>query len=193
HMFVGAHHVLHNPYLQLALCLPVYAIGVYRFGISAWRSIRNGVANMDVLIIIGATAAFVYSLVGMFVYGDQVHHYLFFETTATIITFVLLGNLIEEKTVSSTTSAIKDLAKLQPSKARVVMTDSIGKESIMELESRYLKVGDIVLVNEGDSIPVDGVVVKGSAEVNESMLTGESIPVVKTPESSVTGGAVVNS
>lgn len=193
HMFVGHNHVLNNVYVQFLLCLPVYAIGVYRFGISAWRSLRNGIANMDVLIIIGASAAFVYSIVGMLVYADQAHQYLFFETTATIITFVLLGNWIEEKTVTATTSAIRDLARLQPAKAKVVMTDSIGKESIMELDSRFLKVNDVVLVNDGDRIPVDGVVVQGTAEVDESMLTGERIPVEKFTGSKVTGGAVLES
>lgn len=193
HMFLPHDHILQNPYLQLILCFPVYAIGVYRFGVSAWRSLKNGIANMDVLIIIGASAAFVYSIIGMVFYADQAHEYLFFETTATIITFVLLGNWIEEKTVTATTSAIRDLARLQPAKAKVVMTDSIGKESIMEMESRFLKVNDVVLVNDGDRIPADGIVVHGLGEVNESMLTGESLPVEKLVGSQVTGGSLMAS
>jgi Cu+-exporting ATPase len=191
HMFAGHNSILNNPWLQLALCIPPYSIGLYHFGTSAYRSLKNGIPNMDVLIIMGATAAFVYSVTGMLLYTRDAHQYLFFETTATIITFVLAGNYIEERTSNATTSAIKALAQLQPSRARLVMTDSIGKESIMEIESKYLKLNDVVLVNDGDSIPVDGVVLSGTADVNESMITGESMPVTKEPGDTVTGGAVI--
>lgn len=191
HMFVGHGHFLNNPWLQLILCLPVYGIGVYHFGGSAYRSLKNGIPNMDVLIIMGASAAFIYSVTGMFFFAGQAYQYFFFETTATIITFVLVGNWIEERTSSATTSAIKSLAQLQPSSARIILTDSIGKESVMEVETKFIKLNDIVLVNDGDRVPVDGVVVKGTAEVNESMITGESLPVVKEQDSLVTGGSVV--
>lgn len=191
HMFLPHQNILNHPLLQLLLCLPVYVIGVYKFGVSAFRSLKNGIPNMDVLIIIGASAAFFYSIAGVLLYQQQAHQYLFFETAATIITFVLLGNWVEAKTVTSTTTAIKELASLQPTKALIVMTDSIGKESIMEVEGKYLKLNDIVLVNEGDNIPVDGIVIKGEAAVDESMLTGESLPVDKNIDSTVIGGSVV--
>ena len=193
HMFVGKDSLLNNPWLQLTLCLPVYAIGLWHFGRSAWRSLRSGVPNMDVLIIMGASAAFIYSLIGVFLIRGEAHHYLFFETTATIITFVLVGNWIEKRTVTSTTSSIKALAALQPSMARVVMTDSIGKETVMEMENRLLKLNDVVLVNDGDSIPSDGVVISGMAAVNESMITGESLPAQKETGMNVTGGSVLTS
>lgn len=191
HMFLNPENVLNNPWVQLFLCLPVYAIGLWHFGGSAFRSLRNGIPNMDVLITMGSSAAFIYSLAGMFLYKDAMHHYLFFETTATIITFVLLGNFIEEQTANATTSSIKELAMLQPAMAKVIMTDSIGKETTMQLESKFLKVNDIVAVNDGDSIPADGVIVSGEASINESMITGESLPVLKKIGSAVTGGSIV--
>jgi len=191
HMFVGHDSILNNAWLQLLLCLPVFGIGILHFGRSAFRSLKNGIPNMDVLITMGASAAFIYSVTGMFFFKDSMHQYMFFETTATIITFVLLGNYIEERTSNATTSSIRDLAALQPAMAKVVMKDSIGKESIMQLESKFLKLNDVVAVNDGDSIPADGIVVSGEAAVNESMITGESLPAHKTAGASVTGGSVV--
>src|SRR5690606_25867964 len=150
HMF-SDWHVLHNPWVQLVLATPVFAIGVRQFGVSAVRSLRHGIPNMDVLIIIGATAAYVYSLVGMFLYTAQAHDYLFFETAASIITLVMFGNWLEHKTVKSTTQAIDALVQLQPQNAKLVVADSLGKETLMEVESKYLRSGDVVLVNTGDS------------------------------------------
>ena len=191
HMFLVHDHILNNAWVQLFLCLPVYIIGLWHFGSSAFRSLKNGIPNMDVLITMGSSAAFIYSLAGMFVYSKTMHEYMFFETTATIITFVLLGNFIEERTSNATTSSIKELAMLQPSMAKVIMTDSIGKETTMQVESKYLKVNDVVAVNDGDSIPADGIIIRGDGSINESMITGESLPVIKTLESPVTGGSVV--
>lgn len=193
HMFVSHQHILNNPWLQFFLCIPVYTVGAYHFGRNAYRSLKNGIPNMDVLIILGASAAFIYSVVGLFYFPETAHNYLFFETAATIITFVLLGDLIEERTVNATTSSIRSLMQLQPSFSKIIMTDSIGKESIMEIESKYVKLNDIVLVNDGEVIPVDGVVIYGQAEVNESMLTGESLPVLKEKDHFVTGGSILNS
>lgn len=191
HMFLPHDHILNDPRLQLALCIPVYAIGVYHFGLSAFRSLRNGIPNMDVLIILGATAAFIYSLSGMIFFPGQAHQYLFFETTATIITLVLLGNWIEKRTVSATTTAIKSLASLQPDKARIILTDSLGKETVLETESKFIKVNDLLLVATGDRIPADGEVVSGNAELDESMITGESLPVPKEKGAGVIGGTLV--
>lgn len=190
HMFTDW-HILHNPWVQLALATPVYAIGVRKFGVSAIRSLKHGIPNMDVLIIIGATAAYIYSLIGLFVYTDEVGKYLFFETAASIITLVMLGNWLEHKTVKSTTAAIDELAQLQPQKARLVMTDSIGKETISEIDSKYVKTDDIVLVNTGDSIPVDGQIIKGQAEIDEQIITGESMPTTKAIDDNVVGGTIL--
>lgn len=190
HMFTDW-HVLHNPWVQLALSTPVYIIGLMQFGKSAVRSLKHGIPNMDVLIIIGASAAYIYSLIGLFIYTARVHDYLFFETTASIITLVMFGNWLEHKTVKSTTAAIDELAQLQPQKARLVIIDSIGKESITEVDTKYVRKGDIVLVNNGDNIPVDGKIIKGEAEIDERMITGESLPTHKKVEDDVVGGTIV--
>jgi Cu+-exporting ATPase len=146
---------------------------------------------MDVLIILGASAAYIYSLIGLLFYPAQAHDYLFFETTASIITLVMVGNWLEHQTVKSTTVAIDALVKLQPQKARIVMTDSIGKETMMEIDSKFVKLDDIVLVNNGDSIPVDGEIVFGDAQIDEHMITGESVPVHKHIADAVVGGTMV--
>ncbi|MCB0698378.1 MAG: cadmium-translocating P-type ATPase [Chitinophagaceae bacterium] len=190
HMF-SDWHWLHNAWVQLALATPVYIIGAMQFGKSAIRSLKHGVPNMDVLIIIGATAAFVYSIIGMIVYTEHVHDYLFFETAASIITLVMFGNWVEHKTVKSTTAAIDELVQLQPQKAKIVMADSIGKESIMEVDTKFVKHGDVVLVNNGDSIPIDGTIIKGDAQIDEHMITGESLPVHKSIDDAVVGGTIV--
>ncbi len=190
HMFTSW-HLLHNPWVQLALSTPVYAIGVYVFGVSAVRSLRHRLPNMDVLIILGASAAYIYSLIGLLFYPARAHDYLFFETTASIITLVMFGNWLEHRTVKSTTAAIDALVKLQPQYAKLVMTDSLGKETRIEVNSKDVRKGDIVLVNNGDSIPVDGEIVQGEAQVDEHMITGESMPVRKGEGDVVVGGTLV--
>lgn len=178
-------HLLHEPYVQLGLCLPVFLVGCAHFGKSAWSSIKGGVPNMDVLIFIGSTAAFIYSLAGTLQHlGEQ---YQFYETCATIITLVLLGNLFEKRSVTQTTSAVKDLVKFQEVKATRIVNGEIEIISAREAQS-----GDILLVNTGDQIPVDGDILEGSASIDESMLTGESLPVEKQKYDSVIGGTVIH-
>jgi Cu+-exporting ATPase len=177
-------HWLHHPYIQLLLCLPVFIVGCLHFGKSALNSIKGGVPNMDVLIFIGSTAAFIYSLVGTLQnLGEQ---YQFYETCATIITLVLLGNLFEKRSVTQTTSAVKDLVKYQQVQARRIINGEVELINAKEVKS-----GDILLVNTGDKIPVDGDILDGSASVDESMLTGESVPVEKQKYDSVIGGTIL--
>ncbi|HVS91020.1 MAG TPA: cation-translocating P-type ATPase [Mucilaginibacter sp.] len=176
--------VLHNPYVQLALCLPVFIVGFLHFGKSAWGSIKGGVPNMDVLIFVGSTAAFVYSLIGTLEHLGM--RYQFYETCATIITLVLLGNLFEKRSVTQTTSAVKDLVKIQQVNANRIINGEIEIISAKEVRP-----GDTLVVNTGDKIPVDGDVLSGNASVNESMLTGESIPVEKGKYDKVIGGTIV--
>ncbi len=190
HMFVNW-HVLHNPWVQFVLATPVFGIGAYVFGVSAFRSLKNGIPNMDVLIILGASAAYIYSLIGLLLFPAQAHDYLFFETTASIITLVLAGNWLEHKTVKSTSSAIDALVKLQPQYARIVMTDSMGKETVMDVETKYVRAGDVVIVNNGDSVPIDGDIVYGDAQIDEHMITGESLPAHKTIGDKVVGGTLL--
>lgn len=190
HMFISWHW-LHHPWVQLVLATPVFSIGCYVFVPSAYRSLKHGLPNMDVLIIIGATAAFVYSLIGLLFIPEQAHHYLFFETTASIITLVMAGNWLEHTTVKSTTVAIDALVKLQPQKARLVMTDSLGKDTVMEVESKFVRKDDVVMVNNGDVVPVDGEIVFGEAQIDEHMITGESVPVHKRMNDAVVGGTLI--
>lgn len=191
HMFLPF-HFLHHPLVQLGLSIPVVAVGMYHFGKSALGSLRSGVPNMDVLITIGAGSAFVYSLAGTILYygSPDVSNFLFYETAATIITLVLLGNVIEHRSVKQTTTAIKDLSALQEGKAKLVVIKE-GKEEIEETDIEQIIKYDVVVVNTGDRIPVDGEVVSGNASVDESMLTGESIPAEKAIGDVVTGGTIL--
>jgi Cu+-exporting ATPase len=177
-------HFLHNPVVQLLLCLPVFVVGCLHFGKSAINSIRGGVPNMDVLIFVGSTAAFVYSLVGTIQNLGQ--QYQFYETCATIITLVLLGNVFEKRSVTQTTSAVKDLIKIQQVNANRVINGAVEV-----ISARDVRPGDTLLVNLGDKIPVDGEVLSGNASVDESMLTGESIPVEKEKYAAVIGGTII--
>ena len=177
-------HFLHNPIVQLLLCLPVFLVGCLHFGKSAINSIRGGVPNMDVLIFVGSTAAFIYSLVGTI--ENLGEHYEFYETCATIITLVLLGNVLEKRSVTQTTSAVKDLIKIQ-----LVNANRVINGEIEIISAKEVRPGDTLQVNQGDKIPVDGEVLSGNGSVDESMLTGESIPVEKEKYSSVIGGTIV--
>ena len=190
HMFIKW-EPLHDPLVQFILCFPVYVICVLFFGKSALRSLRNKLPNMDVLVFIGASAAFFYSIIGWIFYPESVHDYLFFETCASIVTLVLLGNFLEEYTTKSTATSLTELIKLQKTTAKVVMTDSIGKETIIEVPNDEVKIDDILQVNTGDKIPTDGIIIKGHAEINESMMTGESLPISKKENAQVIGSTLV--
>lgn len=184
-MYLGsAFSFMHNPWLQLSICIPPFIIGFLHFGNSAWRSTMGGVPNMDVLIFIGSTAAFIYSLIGT-ILGDP--NMIFYETSAMIITLVLLGNWLEKRAVKQTTTAIGELTKLQETRAKKVMPSG----AIIQVDQEELKKDDILQINEGDKIPADGKVTQGDASVDESMLTGESTPVEKSIGDHVVGGAIL--
>jgi Cu+-exporting ATPase len=183
-MMVGVHLGWMNAWVQLIICIPVFIIGVAHFGVSGWKSLRGGVPNMDVLIIIGSTAAFIYSLVGTFNHQPD---YIFYETAATIITLVLVGNWLEKRAVEQTTTSIEELTRLQVEKAKKLMPSG----TIVTIDAKDIKKGDTLQVNEGDKIPADGILLEGSASVDESMLTGESMPVEKNEGQSVVGASVV--
>lgn len=190
HMFLSW-PILHHPLTQLLLVLPVYIIGWIHFGTSALRSLKNGIPNMDVLVFIGASAAFFYSIAGWYLHPEMAHQYLFFETTASIITLVLAGNFLEEYAVNSTASSIKELMKYQKTKANLILVDSIGKESMIEIDNEDVKLDDLLQVNSGDKIPVDGIIIHGNAAIDESMMTGESIPNMKGISDEVIGGTIL--
>ncbi|SDL35628.1 Cu+-exporting ATPase [Catalinimonas alkaloidigena] len=189
HMVVSWHW-LHHPYVQLALATPVYLIGAWHFGRSAWSSLRTGVPNMDVLIILGTTAAFIYSLTGTLLHLGP--DYLFYETAASIVSIVLLGNVLEHRAVKKTTSSVEALVRLQRPTARLVTVDeNTGAETITEVAAAQVHVGQRLLIATGEGIPVDGEVVRGEGSVDEAMLTGESLPVDKKPGDRVVGGTVL--
>ena len=189
HMFFPHHYWINNPLVQLGLCLPVFVVGFLHFGKSALGSLKAMVPNMDVLIVIGATSAFIYSLIGTIQYfgTPDAHNYLFFETASTIITLVLLGNVMEHRSVNQTTTAIKELTQLQKTEATKILADG----SLEKIDSQLLIVGDVILVNHGDKIAIDGEIIWGEATINESMITGESLPVEKTIGNKVVGGTIV--
>ena len=150
---------------------------------------------MDVLIAIGSGSAFIYSLSGMIIHfgTPEVSRYLFFETAAAIITFVLLGNVIEKRSVRQTTTAISELSKLQASKAKKINFSDNGNEQMVELSIDEIEKGDWLLVNSGDIIPLDGKITWGQAAINESMITGESLPVNKKTGDEVIGSTIIES
>jgi Cu+-exporting ATPase len=184
-MFFG-HSILHNPWLQWVLATPVFIIGVLHFGASGLRSIRAGVANMDVLITLGVVAGYVASVLTLLF--NLPKELIFFEATSSIVMFVLIGHLLEERAVRKTTTAIESLAALQPHTAqRLSALDSSHTTTIAASE---IQVGDLLQVNSGDTIPTDAVIVQGTLACNEMMLTGESLPVEKGSSDKVIGGSI---
>ncbi len=181
---------LKSPLLQLALSIPVMLIGWWQFGRSALTSIKSTVANMDVLIFLGSTSAFIYSLIGVvYELGPK---YMFFETAATIVTLVLIGNWIEKVSFKKTTSAIRSLIELQPETAKRKI-ELEGTESFEEIEIEKVELGDILLVNEGDKVPIDGKIIWGKASINESLMTGESDLLNKKIGDEIIGGTMLES
>jgi Cu+-exporting ATPase len=181
--------VLHHPWLQLSLTIPVFALGLWHFGRSGIRSLMAGVPNMDVLILLGSTAAFVYSLIGMIM--EMGHKFLFFETTASIITLIFLGNYLEHIAVKRTTDAVDSLVQLQRTTAHRVVRDPKTGISIQDVDANKVKIGDILEVRLGEKIPVDGEITEGEGSIDESMISGESVPVEKSRNESIIGGTVL--
>lgn len=190
HMIPGIHfHWLMNPLVQLSLTIPVFIVGMSFFGKSAWKSLRNGLPNMNVLVALGATAAFVYSLYGTLI--GQAEDYLFYETTATIITLVFLGNYLEDASIQSTQRELNKLVKSQKVMANMIAFDDKHQEQIFPVENTQLKVGDLILIKNGEQVPIDCKVLWGEAHVNEAIITGESSPVHKYAKDKLIGGSVV--
>jgi Cu+-exporting ATPase len=190
HMLPGVHiHFLMNPYVQMFITLPVFIIGMNYFGKSAFSSIQNGIPNMNVLVSIGALASFGYSVYGTLI--GQGMQYAYFETTSTVITLVFFGNYLEDASIESTQRALKDLVKAQKVMANMIVFDDQHKEVIFTVESETLKVGDLVLINAGETIPMDCKVLWGEANVNESIVTGESVPVFRKMNDILLGGSTI--
>ena len=190
HMIPGVHiHWLMNPYVQLALTTPVFLVGMNYFGRSAWNSLLNGIPNMNVLVSIGAVASFGYSLYGTLI--GQGAQFAYYETTATILTFVFFGNYLEDASIASTQRALKDLVKAQKVMANMIVFDEHHKEIIFKVAADTLKVGDILLINSGETVPMDCKILSGEADVNEAIVTGESVPVHRKMKDILLGGSTV--
>ncbi|MBS1928248.1 MAG: cadmium-translocating P-type ATPase [Chitinophagaceae bacterium] len=189
HMLPWHIHFLMNPWIQLFICLPVFVVGMGYFGKSALRSLRKGYPNMDVLIAMGATAAFVYSLVGTL--GNLGPDYIFYETAATIITLVFLGEYVEHISVDATQKELKKLSAQQVVMANMIAFDDKYQEQVFQVESAQLKVGDLVLIRTGEQVPADCKILSGNVEVSEALLTGESRPLTKTKKDQLIGGSII--
>ncbi len=187
HMLISW-HVLHNPWVQLVLAIPVYTIGFMHFGKSAFASLKNAYPNMDVLIFTGVCSALFYSLFGTIYYSGmpEMHDYLFFETGASIVCFVLLGNLLEKRAVSKAAQSIASLSKLQVKEAKLIIGKIISVVPVSDI-----RVGDMLQVNEGDAVPIDGEIVSGSGFFNESMINGEPMAKRKEQGELIYGGTIL--
>ena len=178
----GVHWALPG-WIVLMLVTPVQFVLGARFYRSAWKALRARAGNMDVLVAIGTSAAYLLSLFEL-MRGAPTHQ-LYFESSAIVITLVLLGKWLEGRAKRQATAAIRALAALRPERARV-RADGAEKEVAAEA----VQVGDVVVVLPGERVPVDASVLEGETHVDESLVTGESLPVAKGPDSRVTGGSV---
>ncbi|MBX6754668.1 MAG: copper-translocating P-type ATPase [Thermorudis peleae] len=176
----------------LALSLPVWAYAGWRFHATALKNLRHGQFTMDTLVSLGTTAAFFYSAWNTILprlTASRLHHQasmqLYYDTATVIITLILLGRYLERRARGQTSAAVSALVRLQPSTAHVIRG---GRE--VDIPASAVRPGDLVIVRPGERIPVDGIVVEGRSAVDESAMTGESIPVEKAPGSQVLGGTV---
>ena len=182
---------LTDPLVQLALATPVQLWAAQPFYAGAWRAMRHGVADMNTLVVVGTSAAYLYSVAtilfpdffraaGLGAEGEELP--LYFDTAAAIITLILAGRYLEARARSSTSDAMRRLISLAPRTARVLRD---GQE--LEVPIASVAVGDVFRVRPGEKVAVDGVVVDGRSAVDESMVTGESIPVAKAAGDEVVG------
>jgi Cu+-exporting ATPase len=186
--FIWVPDLFMDPWFQLALATPVQFWVGMPFYTGAYKALRNKSANMDVLVALGTSAAYFYSIYLTIEWFSAADHHmpgLYFETSAILITLIILGKLFEALAKGRTSEAIKTLMSLQAKTANVVRD---GNEVTVPVEE--VVAGDIVLVKPGEKIPVDGVVIDGLSSVDESMLTGESIPVEKKAGDGVTGATM---
>lgn len=183
-MFFGAHWEL-NGWVQLVLATPVQFWLGARFYRAGWKAVRAGTGNMDLLVALGTTAAYGLSVYQLFQHDEHTQIHFYFEAAAIVITLVLLGKWLETRAKRQTTEAIRALNALRPEQARVRRE---GVESDIPLAS--VRVGDVVVIRPGERIPVDGKVSEGRSHIDESLITGESLPVSKGVGDRVTGGSI---
>ena len=173
-------HWMPPGWAQLALALPVQLIAGARFYKGAYASLRGGLANMDVLVALGTSSAFALSLFNLSNGGP-----LYFESAAVVITLILAGKWMERRAKRSTTQAIEALTALRPELARVERDGAV-----VEVPAEAVGSGEVVLVRPGERVPVDGRILSGTSTLDESLLTGESLPVTRAEGEAVTGGSI---
>lgn len=183
HMLGSPIEFLHRPWVQLILASPVQFIVGYRFYKGAYHALKGGGANMDVLVSVGTSAAYVYSVYNGFFAGNVTD--LYFEASAVVITLIMLGKYLEVVAKGKTSESIKKLMGLRAKTAKVIRDNEE-----MDIPIEDVVIGDIVIVRPGEKVPVDGEVIEGRSAVDESMLTGESIPVEKNPGDTVVGATI---
>ncbi|WVN90560.1 uncharacterized protein L203_105799 [Cryptococcus depauperatus CBS 7841] len=184
----------------LALTVPVQCWLARRFYTNAWKSLKHGSATMDVLVVLGTSSAFTYSVLAMFfaVFSSNpdYHPQTFFDTSTMLITFVSLGRYIENIAKGKTSAALTDLLSLTPSSATIYVDPPAEGEALnssaatRKIPTDLVEVGDVVLLVPGEKIPADGVVLTGNTSVDESMITGEAVPIPKSAASQLIGGTV---
>jgi Cu+-exporting ATPase len=157
--------------------------------VSAWKALKNRTANMDTLVALGSSVAFFYSLAVLLLRLDPMHYHVYFESAAMILTLITAGKYLEARAKGQTGDAIRKLLGLRAKTARIVRGAGATAEEV-EIPIEDVLVGDVVVVRPGEKIPVDGLLVEGSSTVDESMLTGESLPVSKTAGDTVIGGSL---
>ncbi|RDD62117.1 heavy metal translocating P-type ATPase [Ferruginivarius sediminum] len=172
------------PMLQLALAAPVQVFGGWRFYRSAWPALRHMTGNMDTLVALGTTSAFGLSLYNTLIPGNAGQG-LYYEASAAVITLVLLGRILEQRATRQAGAAVRALMNLRPEEARVEWDGET-----ISLPTDRVRVGDVVIVRPGERIPVDGKVISGDSQADESLVTGESLPVDKGAGADVIGGSI---
>lgn len=177
-------------YIMWALSTPVVLVFGRQFFINAWRQARHRNANMDTLVALSTSIAYIFSVFNTlnpdFWHSRGLHAHVYFEAAAVVITFILLGRLLEEKAKSNTSSAIKKLIGLQPKTVTVIRSN----DETLEVPLAQVQVGDLILVKPGEKVPVDGIVTSGSSYIDESMISGEPLPVLKEAASEVFAGTI---
>lgn len=173
------------PWMELALAAPVQFIIGRRFYLGAWHALKSRSGNMDQLVAMGTSAAFFYSLYLLLTQGAAAQGSLYFEASAVVITLVLLGKFLETRAKRSASTALRQLMALRPDVATVIRNDTEVQMPIDEVA-----LGDIVVIRPGERVPVDGEIVDGESELDESLLTGEPIPVLRGVKDNVIAGAI---
>jgi Cu+-exporting ATPase len=178
-------HLMLPGWLQLLLATPVQFWSGARFYRAGWKAVRAGAGNMDLLVALGTSAAYGLSVYQLLHAGDADMGHLYFEAGSVVITLVLLGKWLEARAKKQTTAAIRALQMLRPESARVRRD---GTD--IDVPIAQVRVGDLVVIRPGERVPVDGTITEGASDIDESLITGESLPVSRQPGEKVTGGSI---